>query len=290
MQRLVYSWPKRAGVRHGTLDDVADSYDPALPDYPLALLPFRDHPAFVRLSAEKQNDILTLAWLAYNRRVIHIEETVTNPAIGMILRGELPGAEQLHVRQALQQTQIDEQYHLMLHELAMHKTMALRGIDQPVQFPPSLIYVGLVRLQEGAADWQKELLCLIWAAVSEMTINGYLDMLANDTSIQPAHTYICKLHNKDEYSHNKIFVEITKSVFQGLNAEQRAFFLQVLPEALALFAGQDFSVWQAVLERAGVAEASAIIADCSAEAARKKMISDTSATERLAEELAAYAD
>ncbi|UTY57083.1 diiron oxygenase [Massilia sp. erpn] len=286
LKNLVASWSKRAAVRHIDMGQIEIDGPVELPDYPFGLLPFHDHPLFLASSESQRKTVLTLAWLAYNMRVIHIEEQVTNPAIAMILKGDLPGASTVHARQALQQTQIDEQFHLFLHEIAIRKTMAMRDVVTLPVFPDSVIYRELIKLQDlNPAPWQHDLLTLIWAAVSEMTINAYLELLAEDKTIQPSHSYICRVHNRDEYSHNKIFVEITKVVFSGLNEEQRQFFLEKLPMALDFFAGQDFSVWHAILEQAGIASADQIIADIRAQAGSPKLISDTSAARNLIADL-----
>ena len=288
LKNLVSAWSKRAAVRHVDMVQVEMDGGSDLPDYPLEMLPFHDHPLFASRSLQERNAVLTLAWLAYNVRVIHIEEQVTNPAIAMILQGNLPGGATRDARQALQQTQIDEQFHLFLHEIAIHKTMALRNIATLPVFPESVIYHELVKLQEDNPEpWQRDLLTLIWAAVSEMTINAYLELLADDQTIQPRHAYICKIHNRDEYSHNKIFVEISKSVFSGLNEQQQDFFLEKFPMALDFFAGQDFSVWHSILKQAGIPSADQIIADTIARSSTRKLISDISAARGLIADLAA---
>src|ERR671935_3167268 len=81
LRRLADAWPRRATVRAEitSLDDVHD-YDPARPDYPAAMVPFWDHPGFSEAAPAQRQQVLTLAWLAYNDRVIDAEEHVANPA------------------------------------------------------------------------------------------------------------------------------------------------------------------------------------------------------------------
>jgi 4-aminobenzoate N-oxygenase len=289
LQAFVNNWPKRAGVRRDEFyeQDYA-ARDPHLLDYPLPLLPFANHPTFERAPEQTKEQVLTWAWLLYNDRVIEIEHLVTASAINMLLYGVIPGAEDFHVRQALQQTLIDEQFHLMMHEIAVVETKRLRRIDEPLKYPNSIVYRKLLEHQDGVSEqWQKNMLTLLWATVSEMTINAYLDLLARAEGIQPTHKKLNWLHNRDEFAHNKIFLEVTKVLFRRLGRKQQRFFVESLPKTLNAFTSHDFSAWSAILERVKLDGREKLVQDCEAEArtGASKLMSDVSGVRRLAAEL-----
>jgi hypothetical protein len=226
--------------------------------------------------------------MVYSERVIEIEHLVTNPAINMLLYGVIPGAEAFEVKAALQQTMIDEQFHLIMHEKALQETIQLRRVDRPIDCARSLVYRKL-KEHQGAVDepWQKNLLNLLWAIVSEMTINAYLRLLANADDIQPLHRRINWLHNRDELAHNKIFFEVSKLVFCGLSETQKRFFIEFLPKTIEAFTAHDLSAWAAILERVRLPGREEILGDCRSEASagRSKLMSDVSSVRRLLSEL-----
>src|SRR5688572_17662645 len=86
IQKMAATWPKRATLRSELYSYEGSVYhDPARPDYPIELVPFRDHPRFLAASPEQHRQILTWGWLAYNERTITIEEHVANPAFTLIM-------------------------------------------------------------------------------------------------------------------------------------------------------------------------------------------------------------
>ena len=46
-------------------------------------------------------------------------------------------------------------------------------------------------------------------SVSEISINAYLDILAESDTVQPLHSRVAKYHNRDEYAHAALLVVLT---------------------------------------------------------------------------------
>src|ERR1700688_1266387 len=108
LEKMASSWPKRATVRADLFKYTADYLDPNVRDYPLELLPFREHHGYLSLSPEQKQRIDTWGWLVYNDRTIQSEEYLANPAFTAIMHGFFSGAEGFFLRQAIQQCLVDE--------------------------------------------------------------------------------------------------------------------------------------------------------------------------------------
>lgn len=293
IKKLVDSWPKRAGVRSTDYyrQNHATEYDADIPDYPMELLPFRNHPRFIDATPKQQQEILTWAWLVYNERVVTAEEYVANPAFNMVIQGVFPGADNYFQKQALQQCLIDEHFHSLIHRTAIHETKKLRVIDAELHCPPSIIYRKLLENQDKVSEnWQKDLLTLVWTVVSEISINAYLNLLSTNDFIQPMHKAVTWLHNRDEFAHSSILVEITKSVYIHLNSQQKCFFKIALPKALNAFAAHDFSLWYAILKQVDLKSYSEVIRDCEENTSNGNLVRDFSGLNKLSEELDITAD
>jgi hypothetical protein len=263
-----------------------NEYDENLPDYPIEMLPFHKHPKFIGATPKQQQEILTWAWLVYNQRVVTAEEYVANPAFTMVMQGVFPGTNNYFFQQALQQCLIDEHFHTLIHRTVIHETKKLRDINTELHSPPSIIYRKLLENQAQVSEkWQKDLLILVWTIVSEISINAYLSLLSSNNSIQPMHKTVTWLHNRDEFAHSSILLEITKSVYIHLNFEKKFFFISALPKALNAFVAHDFSAWHAILKQVGLESYNELIRDCEADTANGKLVRDFSGLKKLAEEL-----
>ncbi|MGH9076020.1 MAG: diiron oxygenase [Acidimicrobiales bacterium] len=287
VERLTESWPRRATIRTRDFETGCPSeYEPSVPDYPVALLPFAGHPTFLAASPAQRQAVLTGAWLVYNQRVISAEEEVANPALTAIMHGSFPGAEEPRLRQAVQQTLIDEHFHTYMHMLAVERTCDLRQAGAWPETPPS---VTLRRFQayrsRGASGWERNLAALAWTVVSEVSINAYLRLLSSDGSIQPLHKLVTRLHDLDESAHGRLMVEVAKSVYLHMGPEQRRAFVAALGPALDSFVAHDYSAWGTVVDHAGIQGAGEMIADCAHDPASGTLVRDFSGLARLAEEL-----
>lgn len=290
VERVAAAWPKRATVRSDmvTVESAAE-YDATRPDYPLDLLPFREHPDFLAVSPSQREEVLTWAWVVYNQRVISAEEHVANPAFALVMQGVFPGSDDFAFRRAVQQALVDEHWHTYMHMMAIERSRELREIDRVPVFPHSVTYQRF--LQERAQlpeKWERDMLNLVWATVAEVSINAYLTLLSRDREIQPMHSLIVGLHAKDESAHGSLMVEVAKSLYVHLTRQQRRAFAAALPKALDAFVAQDFSAWRAVLGHAGIPRAEAIVADCEHDAGDGKLVRNFSGIQKLARELDIY--
>ena len=109
-------------------------------------------------------------------------------------------------------------------------------------------------------------------------------LLAEAQGVQPANSFVAKLHSQDEYRHGRILVHTVRPIYAAMNDAQREFFIQSLPKGLDAFGAHDFSTWTAILKHVGVDDAEAIISDCIA-AGPGRLVRDWSALVQLGREL-----
>jgi len=134
-------------------------------------------------------------------------------------------------------------------------------------------------------QWQRDLAAITFAVVAEISVNAYLDLLADDQTIQPQNRRVAELHNRDEYAHSKILAEVAKVMYANMQPPQRAFFAQTLSVALSAFVAQDYSMWEAILTQLGVEDAALIIADTRESNKNATIMRDYSGLHRLAQDL-----
>jgi 4-aminobenzoate N-oxygenase len=288
VERISAAWARRATVRSADLQGLLadDEWDPAVPDYPLRLVPFVEHPSFVEAAPEQRQLVLTLAWCAYNERVITAEDRVANPAFALVQQGAFRGADTPALKDAVQQTLIDEHWHTHLHRVAQRQTVRRRGVDPTGWFPPSLTYRALLAEQASASEpWEADLLTLTWTVVSEISINALLSQLARDETIQPLHRNVTAMHAKDESAHGAVMVEVAKSLWPHLTSQQQDRFALALPIALRAFSSQDLSAWEVIVERAAIDRGADMLVECATGDSSALLVRDYSGLERLAADL-----
>lgn len=288
LRRIAAGWHKRATVRADLYTFEGTVYeDPARPDYPAELVPFNDHPRFQAASPEQRQAVLTWAWLAYNDRTVALEEHLANPAFTLIMHDAFPGATDIDLRKAVQQCLIDEHFHTYMHMAAMHDTRRYRRLgDGAIEAPPPSPVRRLRERQAQAYDGgERALVSLAFGVVAEVSVKDFLNLMASNETIQPAHRRIALLHNRDEYAHGQILAEVTKVLWQQMNGGARRSFVHALPAAIDAFVEQDFSTFRAILDHVGVAGAKEIIDDTAADAGRRAMLRDLSSIKRLLAEL-----
>lgn len=287
LRRIADSWPRRATVRTD-MDLIAEpgDYDQSLPDYPVRLLPFAGHPLFAEADPGQRQQVLTMAWLVYNERVITAEEYVANPTFAMIMQGVFPGTDSVQLKRAVQQTHVDEVWHTYMHMIAMERTRDVRKVASEPEYPHTVTFRRLLDAMARADEsWQRDLLKLVWTTVSEVSVNAYLELLSRDETVQPLHSLVPRLHARDESAHSSIMVEVAKALYLRMNAGQRRFFVEALPEALNAFVAQDFAVWPEILRHAGFARAEEIVADCRQQAGNGLLVRDFSGVRRIVREM-----
>lgn len=285
LTQLNNAWPRRATVCDMAKFRVEGEFDPTRADYPAALVPFFTHDAIQRLDDPLRQAILTWGWIGYNRRTVAAEDLVVNPALNYLASEILAGDDWVFT-ESVRQTLIDEHYHTLMHLNAIQRTRKQRAITIDMELPMSVTYRELEALKATLAEpWQRQLAAVVFATVAEISVNAFLDILADDETIQPQNRSVAQLHNRDEYAHSKTLGEISKVVFHRLNAKQKVFFIETLPVALRAFVAQDFSMWEAILRQLGVPNGAEIVRECRQPGAGNTLTRDYSGLHRLADEL-----
>lgn len=257
------NWQKRAQVKTKEID-MKSTVDSSLPDFRVDLLPFKNHPDFLKASPEMKSKILSCGWLAYNEKTIDIEAKVINPVCNSIIYGEVPGVDDEISQQIASETLVDESYHILLVNKACHLTRRQRDLSF-IKLPDFNLVVNMYREQnKWSQSWQKVLIQLATATVSELFISDYLDLLAHDTTIQPFNRLIVDTHRRDEMAHGTIFNHLAKHIYSQLTREQQEFFIEILPKPVRWFANTELTVWHAILKQIGFAHTEKVIADCTA--------------------------
>jgi 4-aminobenzoate N-oxygenase len=288
LEKIARNWGRRATVRSFDPQALIDTctWDPDRPDYPPALVPFASHPTFAECPADQRQVVYTLAWYAYNERVITAEDRVANPAFALVQQGCFGIAASPALQDAVQQALIDEHWHTYIHRSAMRSSVGHRGVDASGWWPRSITYRTLLREQNAAVEtWQKDLLTLIWTVVSEISINALLSALANDESVQPLHRAVTAMHAKDETAHSAVMAEVAKCLWIGFNREQKDRFAEALPVAMRAFAAQDDSAWRAIVQRAGLAGGAEMLDESLSDPSAPALVRDFTGVARLARDL-----
>ncbi|WP_437585648.1 diiron oxygenase [Sorangium sp. So ce1000] len=272
---LAESWANRVAVRTSTLD-LSSYYDKTAPDYPAGMVPFRDDPRYRALDAETQRRVLAAAWVAYNEKTISVEMDVVEPACGLLLRGAFAGIDTSALKRSVAQTLVDEQFHVLM---CLEGCLVAREAHniQTLRFPKPLVVEELER-EKARCERPRdaELVQLAFATVAEVTINAYLDLLANDQTIQALNREMTALHRKDESSHRKLFNEFTKALFACLDDDERAVYLRGIAMGLEAFVRVDLGAWAAILDHLEIPEASDIIQRCLEASASRRIVRDFS--------------
>ncbi len=284
LQKMGSNWSQRAKVKKD-LPNLADLLDSTKPDFRRDLLPFKDHPDFQEASAEMQSKILSCGWLIYNHKTTAIELKIVNPICEQIIDLMLPGVDNAVIQEIVTETLVDESYHVQLVNKACMITRQQRELEF-LRSPQFNLVLNLRREQERYQEnWQKQLIGLATAVVSEVFISDYLKMLAYDTTIQPLNRMIVDTHRMDEQAHSCIFKNLIKCIYSELTLTQREFFFRVLPLPIKWFADKELEVWKAMLEQIGFSKAETLYHDCAA-ANRINLISiDYTDVTKLAQEL-----
>jgi hypothetical protein len=281
--RINSLWEQRATVKKPEMDfDVM--YDLNLPDFPLALIPFHGHPDFLKQPEDKRIKLNAWAWLGYNKNTNDGEELVANPAFLLMSKGFFPGTEHEEVVDASLQAMIDENYHTLLHTQSSMVTKRKRNLTENIKLPNSYSSRQLVKMQSLYPEqWKKDLLTVLFATVSEVSINAHLDLIADSNDIQPMNKAIAIIHNKDEHAHAAVCVQIAKLMYSAMTPSQKDFFLEALPFALETYVSGDCKTFEAILKGLGFDHIDTLLNDSFQPG--KRIIRDYSGLKRLCDEL-----
>jgi alpha-N-dichloroacetyl-p-aminophenylserinol N-oxygenase len=259
--QLAASWETRAAVKKGELD-VDAMYDETLPDFLIDLIPFKEHPDFVKASDELKSRVLSCGWLAYNEKTIAIETKVISPACMHVIDGAIPGVSHEVCKEVMAQAFVDEAYHTLLLVNACRVTRQRRDLEN-LRIPQFSLIENMLAAQQACCEFsQKAIIGLVCATVSEISISDYLKLLAGASFIQPLNMITTEIHRRDEAAHSGIFKKIGQMIYYGLSASEREFFVRMLPKPLTWFASLELDVWHSMLRQIGFPNADRIIADC----------------------------
>lgn len=287
LRKLTQNWPYRAQIKKNELDEKA-LLDDRKDDFLIDLLPFKEHPLFLVTSDEMKKKILTCGWLAYNEKTVDIEAKIITPACMRIIYGEVPGLQDIVSTHVASQTLVDEAYHVLLVNRAIQLTKERRNLLS-ITLPESNLISKMREFQRIHSEkWQKTIIHIVTAIVSEVFISDYLKLLSNDTSIQPFNRMVVDIHRRDELSHSSIFKSMAKCIYSSLSTTKRDFFMYVLPKPVTWFANLELDVWHAMLDQIGFPNTTNLINDCKGmhEAGLLKL--DYSGLVSLAQELGIY--
>ncbi|CDR02663.1 predicted protein [Streptomyces iranensis] len=197
-----------------------------------------------------------------------------------------PGVDRYEVKEALQQSHIDEVWHTYMHMTAMQRTKEARKLTKEPDYSHPVTNRRLFKLTaERSEKWERDILFLVWTVVGELHINNFLELLARDKTIQPMHSLVARLHARDEAAHGPIVADVMKDVFVHLNKEQRELFIRTLPDAIIALGAQDYGIWSDILQFAEIPGATEILADTHRQPDTDMMLTDFSTVERLIREL-----
>lgn len=253
ISRLVGNWSRRAAVKRKE-PDVHALFDHAQPDFRVDMIPFSGHPVWDGLSDELRSTLASWGWVAYNLNTVLIEQSIANPAFQLVMSGEFPGVCGQDFELAIAQLMVDEQYHTLMHINGSAVTRQMRGREFSDRVLPGSLVASVhdQHLARCADRHERSLTTLAFATVAENTINAYLDLLAHDREIQVLTSTTVLLHNRDEYCHASITIEIFRRIFEALPPDDRRFLLSKMVAGMTAFVAPDFTTWEAIAEFEGV--------------------------------------
>ena len=287
LHRMSNTWHRRAQVRRNVdeLNQPEITFDKNKADFRLDLLPFVNHPRFQQAPEAIKQKILSCGWLAYNEKTVEIESKIISPACNWIIAREVPGVDDTTSQKIASDTLVDEAYHVQLVINACRVTRSQRGLGE-LRLPNFALTTNMHLEQSYYSEpWQKILIQLATAIVSEIFISDYLDLLANDKEIQPLNRLTVATHKQDEMAHGSIFKFFTKCIYSELNQTQKEFFVRMLPKPVRWFANTELNVWSSMLQQIGFSNADEMINDCVASNEVNLQAMDYSELISLAEEV-----
>jgi hypothetical protein len=231
--------------------------------------------------------VLSWAWLAFNQRTIDAEELIVCPAFAMMVRGRFPGSDRAVIKRTAAQAIVDESYHILMHlegNLVTEERRRLRYGD--AHLPAAFVWRQLRDLQMQIGDsHDADLLTLVFAIVSEVSISANLELLANDETIQPTNREIVKRHNRDERAHSPLITDMMKHLFVHMNRDLQARLITEIPKGVVAFTRTDFLLWRGILAHLNFPYGAEIIGDCELERRSSDVVQDYSGIRAFAEEL-----
>lgn len=263
LQKISAQWPERAQVRAAAGPEL--EFHEHKPDFPAELLPFHGHAAFDRLGESAQLQLMSHGWLLFNKKAIDIEKHVLLPGCSRLMEC-FDDARSRPACLAIQQSLIDEAYHIALMQQANELTLERRRLSR-LALPRCNVMLRMRAHQARCSEpWQRDSTLIAAAIATEVFISGYLRPVSRDLRIQDTSRLTTRIHLIDEGTHAGIFKMAAELCMQRMSRDQLDFFVDALLRAMAWFHDPELGMWQAVLHQTGVHEGRALIADCAAAA------------------------
>ncbi len=251
LTQLAGRWGRRAVIKQDELD-LDGHYDPDLPDFPDRLVPVLGLPGAETLDEEARQQILAASWILYNAKTAAVEDEIVLPACRLLLAPRIPVRRDHSAVAAVEQTIIDEYYHILMCHNAVGVTRRRRGLEGLDFDPHGWSVVRLLDEQrEGLTGLARDLTEIGFALAAETTINVYLSSLSTAQDIQPMNRITTDLHRRDESGHAVIFRELACSLYTGLGQAERELFTDALAAGLTAFYALDFDPWVPVAQAGG---------------------------------------
>ena len=248
MDKVAQSWNHRVAVRQDRLD-LSQYYDASIPDFPISMVPFWHDEQFSHLEEDAKRRFLAAAWIAYNEKAIYLEDEIVLPLCSLLLKNGLPGVGDPQVKQVLAQTQVDEQFHILMC-LEICNSARIRHHLNDYVMPPPMLGLRFKELLAAATDpTELALIRMSYATVAETTVHAYLKQISSDLTIQPLNRINTDMHRRDELAHSSIFREVAGSVYKSLDESGKACFRKYMMKALNDFSEVDLSFWSSILEQ-----------------------------------------
>jgi hypothetical protein len=260
LKKMSSAWSKRAQIRKINVNHPIP-FDDSADDFLVRLLPFSQHPYFIDASYEMKRKILSCGWMIYNQKTLVIETEIINPACVNILQGFIPGADDFTSKKIASETMMDEFYHVSLVLNAIELTSLHRNLF--ITMPSFNIVRNMRRLQSSyTSNWEKIIIQLVTAIVSEIFISDYLKWISDNETIQPINRFSVNVHREDEFAHRAIFKNLTKCIYVNLNREQKEFFACHFIQPIQWFDDLELDCWKEVLKQIHFPHAETMIKDC----------------------------
>lgn len=248
LKKLSTLWRKRAAVNQVAPDYAELVFDPSRSDFSEALLPFRDHPAWLSASAEMKSTCLSYAWGIYNLKTIYIECDVVTPACEDIIKTPpLNSRNRDIVQDVMSEALLDEALHTRMSLLASNYIYSMRKLE-PLNFSA----FNLVQWRRGVldacgAEWERRLTRFAMACASETLITDYLKTMAEDSAIQSICHLTTKTHAMDEWSHSSVFSFVATDIVHGLSERERSYLRTIIRKTVEMFANNELGAWNTAL-------------------------------------------
>ncbi len=264
LSKFIATWEKRAQVRHYVLPSELN-YEIDRPDFLEELLPIKNCISYKNLTPLEKNKLLSWGWLAYNAKTIAIESKIISPVCYDIIHGHVPGVSDNHSGELIAETLTDESYHILL----IHHVMAVAEKNRKINrymLPEFDLIKRMHRLQDQhSEDWQKILIRLAVAVVSEIFVSDYLKSLSVSQKIVTLNREAVRAHRMDEVAHGKIFTWLIRLIYRELNNREKSFFSSILHFPVRYFASKELAVWDKILRQVCPHAADAIMEEAVSE-------------------------